>query len=228
MRSPSNTKLRQGKRFPRVYQNCDGLRPIPTILQAWMGRMPSARALAIRLADQAPGFTDLFQWRRVEATPDPLARPPGGRDPFLFRDRGRWLLFSVGVRANHGQIVVTSNEGDDLGRGWSDEAIVLEDPVPSFAWGNLESPFVVELHRHYYLFLTRTGQDAPTDYNLTLVFRSADPRRFAWQPIAELRAHAAEIVEDGGALYLTSGGWPSAIGEKNRGLSLAPLGWVRH
>jgi hypothetical protein len=103
--------------------------------------------------------------------------------------------------------------------------VVLEDPKPNYAWGNLESPFVVPYRGRYYLFTTRTGP-GPSDYNRTYVFRSRDPLRFSWAPVTELRGHASEVVTADGRMFVTSGGWTSAVGERNRGLLLAPLAWA--
>lgn len=169
------------------------------------------RGLRVAVSD------DLERFTRIEP------RATGGRDPFVLRADGRWLLFSVSVSsAAHGQIVVS--ESDDLTR-WSDGQVVIEDPVPSFAWGNLESPFVVRVAGAWYLFLTRTGE-SHADYNRTLVFRSDDVRRFAWQPLTELRTHAAEVIDDHGVWYITAAGWTSELGALNRGLSVARLGWT--
>jgi arabinan endo-1,5-alpha-L-arabinosidase len=171
--------------------------------------------------------TDLWHWQRVEATASPRARPPGGRDPFLFRGADRWLLFSVGVDgASHGQIL--SSQSRDLSFDeWSAASPVITDPVATGPWrrGNLQSPFVVTHDEQFYLFVTRKSP-SPIDYVRTNVFCSDDPRHFDWQPIAELRAHAAEIVVDHGRSFITSGGWTKAIGEDHRGLSIAPLEWA--
>lgn len=175
----------------------------------------------IRRADS----NDLWTWTRLQLPPD--QRPPGGRDPFLIDIDGTWFLYSVSVSAAaNGQIVVTRSTNLDDPRSWSDAVPVIEDPRPSFSWGNLESPTVVQFAGEYYLFLTRTGVDSPTDYDLTLVFRSSDPARFSWSPIAELRSHAAEVVQDGAEYFITSAGWTNAIGEINRGLSIARLSWA--
>jgi len=145
----------------------------------------------------------------------------------VLRDGGRWILYSVGVGAgDRGQIVATTTADLDDPDGWSPLVAVLTDPVPSFAWGNLESPFVVRRGAWFYLFTTRTADNA-IDYVRTVVFRSRDPLAFAWDPITELRAHAAEVVRDGdGSWHLTSGGWTSYVGEDNRGLLIAPLAWA--
>ncbi len=140
---------------------------------------------------------------------------------------GSWLLYSVGVDAgNHGQIVVSTNTDLANATGWSAPVPVVTDPVPNYPWGNLESPFVVLYDQQYYLFVTRTAND-DLDYSRTYVFRSPDPTQFDWDPITEIEAHAAEIVVDNGSYYITSAGWPSYIGQQNRGLSIAHLQWAR-
>ena len=167
---------------------------------------------------QRADSVDLQSWTRV-----PMATAPGGRDPFVMRYNGMWLLFSVSVHESHGRIVVS--QSTDLSH-WSPPVVAIEDPVASFGWGNLESPFVVSQCGEYYLFLTRTS-DLPIDYEQTMVFRSPDlTARFAWTPIAEIRGHASEVLEDGGRWWLTSAGWTSSIGEARRGLSIAPMAWA--
>lgn len=160
---------------------------------------------------------DLSVWTRV-ATP---AR--GGRDPFVIRLGNRWYLYSVGVSPRfHGQIVLSTSENLIE---WSNPQVVIEDPHPSFEWGNLESPTVVQLGRFYYLFLTRTSE-SPLDYARTMVFASQDPATFVWQPITEILAHAAEVFVDDGHWMITSSGWTSRLGERWRGLSVANLRWM--
>ena len=188
----------------------------------WNSPRPAKGLPGLRLARSE----DLSSWRRVEVGSEPANSLPGGRDPFALRVGDQYLLYSVGVdEQQHGQIVVSASN-DPLGRTWSELSPVLTDPVPSFDWGNLESPFVVPYEGQYYLFVTRTGR-GHIDYVRTNVFRSPDPRHFEWRPITDLRAHAAEIVVDAGRYYITSAGWTSSIGETNRGLSIAPLAWAR-
>lgn len=177
----------------------------------------------VRLADSE----DLWHWQRVPATASPAGRPPGGRDPFLLRVAGRWLLWSVGVDgASHGQILLSESRSTSLA-DWSPATPVLTDPVAATPWrrGNLQSPFVVVYDEQFYLFVTRKSP-APIDYVRTDVFCSDDPHHFDWQPIAELRAHAAEILVDHGRYFITSAGWTRTIGEEHRGLSIAPLRWA--
>lgn len=161
---------------------------------------------------------DLRAWRRTGAS------APGGRDPFVLRAGDAWLLYSVGADEQRqvGQIIVSTSP--DLLR-WTEPVVALEDPEPSFGWGNLESPTVVRRGEEFYLFVTRTSESRH-DYARTLVFASRDPRRFAWTPVTELTAHAAEVIEHGGECFVTSAGWTYQIGERWRGLSVAPLGWA--
>lgn len=159
---------------------------------------------------------DLLRWTRV------MSPVPGGRDPHVARVGDRWVVFSVGVRDSHGQIIATTS--DDLAR-WSPLTVVTEDPIPSFGWGNLESPFLVRRGAWFYLFVTRTSA-APADYDRTVVLRSADPLSFRWEPVTEIVGHACEVVEEDGRAYLTSAGWTSQIGEDARGLSVARLEWA--
>jgi beta-fructofuranosidase len=167
---------------------------------------------------QRADSTDLVHWTRIPMT------ATGGRDPFALRVGDRWYLYSVGASASaHGQILVSTST--DLFM-WTTPTVAIEDPVPVFGWGNLESPVLVPYDGAYYLFLTRTTT-AQIDYARTLVFRSSSLTRFAWEPLTELRGHASEVFLYDGRWYITSAGWTSSVGEENRGLSIAPLEWLR-
>jgi beta-fructofuranosidase len=188
--------------------------PMHWVMYFW-GGTPDDR---VQRADS----TDLFTW-----TLDPRSAP-GGRDPFVLRVGQEWLLYSVGVselvgEGGFGQIVVSRST--DLER-WSEPTVALQDPALSFGWGSLESPTVVARDDGYYLFVTRTS-DSPIDYGRTMVFHSTDPTRFAWDPVTEMLAHAAEVIEVDGQSYITAAGWTATLGERWRGLSIARLGWAR-
>lgn len=177
----------------------------------YYGNTPDHRVLRAASAD-------LHRWRRTGGS------APGGRDPFVLRAGEYWYLYSVGADEARelGQIIVSRSR--DLAH-WTDPVVALADPVASFGWGNLESPTVVRRGEEFYLFVTRTSP-APHDYARTMVFASRDPARFAWEPVTELMAHAAEVVEDGGEWFITSAGWTAQMGERWRGLSVAPLAWA--
>ena len=177
----------------------------------YYGNTPDHRVLRAESAD-------LHRWERSGGS------APGGRDPFVLRVGAVWYLYSVGAdeRREVGQIVVS--ESRDLTH-WSMPTVALADPVAAFGWGNLESPMVVRRGEEFYLFVTRTSP-APHDYARTMVFASTDPTRFAWEPVTELLAHAAEVIEDQGEWFVTSAGWTAQMGERWRGLSVAPLAWA--
>jgi beta-fructofuranosidase len=175
----------------------------------------------IRRADS----TNLVHWSKLETAPDPSVRPPGGRDPYLMRDGDHWLLYSVGVEPDSRGLIVAT-QSPDL-KTWSDADAVITDPTPVFGWGNLESPFVEKHDGRYYLFVTDTGPNEPAEYLREEAFVSTDPLHFDWNPVANFQAHASEIVHEADRTYITSAGWTSVIGEENRGLKLAPLGWCQ-
>lgn len=170
---------------------------------------------------------DLFDWTR-----DPQVIP-GGRDPFVMRlDDGRWALYTTSLTTEadglHDSVAVfISRSLTD----WSEasEGVALRNPEACHGndcWGWYESPTIAEVGGAFYLFVTFTSS-SPGDYERTWVFRSHDPTRFEPTPITELRAHAGELVRDRGRMFLTSGGWPSIVGEARRGLSMAAIAWVR-
>lgn len=202
---------------------------------------------------------DLFDFERLERGPlGTHSHIPGGRDPMIAiadtQEGIRFINYSVGVDAARsiGQIIVSTTSDTTHLNGWSTEdQVILEDPVPSYGWGNLESPYVIQKDGYIYLFLTRTGNapeeaaprlamlrnlHAPGDYMRTLVFRSryfgnqkprlTDFYRFQWNPVAGFRAHASEVLEAGGRTFLTSAGWPSSLGEDRRGLSVVEIEFV--
>jgi arabinan endo-1,5-alpha-L-arabinosidase len=167
---------------------------------------------------------DLVSWVRSPAWATDEGRAPGGRDPFVLLAGGRRYLYSVGVdSASRGQIVMTTQDEDEAS-AWSALLSVITDPVPSFGWGNLESPFVVPYEGRNYLFLTRTGE-GKAGYFVTLVFASDRLDRWEWSPIAEIPAHAAEVVNADGKWFVSSGGSTALTGEDARGLSIAPFSW---
>jgi arabinan endo-1,5-alpha-L-arabinosidase len=184
---------------------------------------PGSLTAGVRQAESL----DLWHWRRMAASSDHASRPPGGRDPFALRNGARWLLFSVGVEADLRGQILCSESLDPTLRTWSPAVPVVTEPAaanPSWR-SDLQSPCVVRYDTQYYLFVTRRSS-SPLDYVRTDVLCSSDPRHFDWRPITELRAHAAEVVMQDGRYFITSAGWPRAIGEEHRGLSVAPLGWA--
>ena len=157
-----------------------------------------------------------------------------GRDAMVYRDleAGSWLLYTTEINGLTGpelRSVVALRESLDL-EHWSDRLFALLDPEPPLVdWGELESPFVVRNTRQdpgcHYLFVTATSSGCAT-YDRTLVFSSEDPRHFEWEPLTELRVHAAELIELDGRWFISSAGWTKRVGEPHRGLNLAELRWL--
>ncbi len=165
---------------------------------------------------------DLTRWT---VSPDPL---PGGRDGMRLRlADGREALYTTALRERNGQRfdAVTAHVRSP-GGAWT-ERVVLEQTFPcrSACWGFFESPYVIAVGGHYYLFVTYTDSGYAT-YEQTLVFRSEDPLRFSLPHVAVLRGHGGEVHVEDGRYYLTHGGWPSRIGEDRRGLSVLPIAWA--
>jgi arabinan endo-1,5-alpha-L-arabinosidase len=175
---------------------------------------------------------NLWEWERVEANGvDPSLRPPGGRDPYGIRVGDRWLLYSVNSPwglVEHGEIVVSANEDVSDPRGWSPHQPVIEHQRPLTEHRFFESPCVVPRsgNGYFYLFVASIGPE-PWEYSNELVFRSEDPERFTWPPVARFDTHASKVVEEDGRYHLTSCGWPEHIGEEKRGLLLGELAWSR-
>lgn len=100
------------------------------------------------------------------------------------------------------------------------------------AWGAFESPFVVQKDGQYYLFVTYTDCSS-SNYNNTLVFCSNDPKSFGEYnggfggaiPIAQLYAHAPEILEIDGKYYITTCGWNNQDIPHKGAVSIAILDW---
>ncbi len=157
---------------------------------------------------------DLWQWTRE---PQPLFYDGyQARDPFVLRIGDQWVMYyKATMEPDGGEHVVAYRKSADL-RRWSDRGIAFRDRETGTGGGATESPFVVERGGHYYLFI------GPRDsYNSTGVFHSADPFQFGEPRIAELPAHAPELIRDlDGTEHISRAGW----GEQ--GLWLAPLGWA--
>jgi hypothetical protein len=159
---------------------------------------------------------------------------PGGRDPMLLKVGSTWYLYSVGANGScQGQI--TYSTSTDL-INWTSPVALITDPVPSYCWGNVESPHVVYYQQQYYLFVTRTGPatfpatNHDPGYFRTYVFRSTTPTGFTgWSPITQLWGHATEVVLNpaNSTYFMSSCGWPSEVGEAQRGLSIASVRWAR-
>jgi beta-fructofuranosidase len=163
---------------------------------------------AMNLATSA----DLYHWTRHPG--GPVFRDGyDARDPMVRRIGDRWVMYYCATSDPlGGHHVVAYRTSTDLVH-WSDRAIAYTDPATGTGAGPTESPFVVRHNDSWYLFI-----GPRPDYVGTDVFRSDDPLHFRPQDrVGHLPAHAAEIVEDGGAWWITSAGWGQG------GVHLAPL-----
>jgi arabinan endo-1,5-alpha-L-arabinosidase len=148
-----------------------------------------------------------------------------GRDPMVFQHDERYLLYAVEVVLVGGEewpIIAVYSSAD--GRDWAEAGVALMGDEPrgdNRLW--LESPFLVERAGRFYLFVTHVSAGG-VGYFRTDVHISDDPLSFDHPPVTSLDAHAAEVVEAEGRMWLTSGGWPKYVGE-DLGLKIAPLIW---
>ncbi len=186
---------------------------------------PSPTSLAVSF--------DMYEWfgYKVFLNNEPLMS--AHRDHFVIKtDDNRYLMYVAGVRDKKGGISCFSS--NDL-LNWEFEGFALtsgEDAPLKPGWGAMESPFVIKKDDLYYLFVTYTDSSTET-YNNTLVFCSADPLSFGEyngefsevKPIAKIEAHAPEIIEENGRMYITTCGWREKPTPHKGCVSIAPLKW---
>lgn len=175
----------------------------------YTGGGKQGNAFQMRLATSP----DLQVWSRQ---PEPLFIDGfEARDPFVLRLGERWVMYYTATDdPDGGNHIVAYRTSDDL-RSWSARAIAYRDEGEGTGAGPTESPFVVARDGGYYLFI---GPYA--DYVSTAVYFSRDPLHFSGEPVAEIEAHAPEIVQDlDGVEYITRAGWGQG------GVFLARLEW---
>lgn len=167
-------------------------------------------AYQIRLATSP----DLERWTRV---PEPLFEDGfEARDPFVLRIDGRWVMYYTATdMPDGGHHIVAYRTSDDL-RTWSERQVAYRDQDQGKGAGPTESPFLLHRDGGYYLLI---GPYA--DYVSTGVYFSRDPLHFEGPAVAEIEAHAPEVVRDiDGREYISRAGWGQG------GVDLAPLEWT--
>ena len=105
----------------------------------------------------------------------------------------------------YGESVVSYRFSDDL-FNWSDRAGDLVRGLKDTQWiGSSESPFLLQRDEGWYLFVTHVG---PESYHRTKVWFSEDPTDFGTDRdhIATLFAHAAQVFEYEGRMWITNTG----------------------
>lgn len=157
---------------------------------------------------------DLVHWQRERAAL--FEDGFDARDPFVVRIGARWAMYyTATARPDGGAHVVAYRTSDDLTR-WSKRGIAYADASEGTSGGNTESPTLLVRDEGFYLWIGPRH-----DYVSTEVFFSRDPFRFAGPPLAEIPAHAAEVVRDlDGQEHVSRAGWEQG------GLDLAPLRWA--
>ncbi|GAB2691232.1 family 43 glycosylhydrolase [Nocardia thraciensis] len=165
-------------------------------------------ATAINLATS----TDLTTWTR---RPDGPLFHDGydARDPMVLRLEDRWVMYYCATDdPAGGHHVVAYRTSTDL-VSWSERAIAYIDPRTGTGAGPTESPFVLWHNGSWYLLVGPRPRYTGTD-----VFRGDDPLHFSVADRSgHIRAHAAEVVDDGERLWVTHAGWGQG------GVHLAPL-----
>jgi len=162
---------------------------------------------------------DLFRWsdpssNLLLAPSNQHSRNLKAKDPMVFRDNGKWIMYySMMKDARHWVVAYSTSE--DL-QSWTAPKICFDEHTES---PGVESPFVVRRGNYYYLFLSARpwpvgGED---------VFRSLSP--YSWDPADRVKRinpwHAAEVVRDfGGKWYLTL-----SSGTQAKDFRIAPLQW---
>jgi beta-fructofuranosidase len=145
-----------------------------------------------------------------------------------------WLMYAVGIDAE-GMGCVSVHVSNDM-REWRfvQYALTTAGDAPLRpAWGAIESPYVIRVGDHWYLFITYTDCRRE-NYQDTLVFRSHSPYDFGEYRgsddvvIARLQTHAAEILLDPGSgkWWITNAGWPGYGIPIEGGVAIAPLQWA--
>ena len=183
----------------------------------WMfycGGGDSSQGYRIHLATS----TDLHAWQRHPENPM-LIDGFDARDPMVLRHGDGWILYYTATDTPQGgHHIVAAVTSHDLIH-WSKRKIVFRSPKVGTFGGPTESPFVVERHGKYYLFVCTNEP-----YNDTAAYVSDSP--LSWDPadiVATFGAHAAEVMRDSDDRWFVS-----AAGWGQGGLYLAELNWMSH
>lgn len=152
------------------------------------------------------------------------------RDHMVIEYDGGWLMYASGLKDGYSCISLLRSD-DLVNWTFSGYALTSSDDAPlNPPWGAFESPFVLKRGELYYLFLTYTDCKKE-NYHNTLVFCSKDPTCFgnytlsnhADTVVAELPAHAAEVICEDGRYFITSAGWRNHGAHCEGGVAIAEL-----
>lgn len=154
------------------------------------------------------------------------------RDHFVLKvSENRWLMYATGIHRRLG--VISVFESSDL-VNWVFLRYALTTPESPLQppWGATESPFVLHQAGLFYLSMTYTDC-SPENYHDTVVFVSEDPTDFGSYPggdagekfCTRLLAHAPEIVESDGRMFITTCGWLGWGAPIEGAVAIAALEW---
>ena len=156
-----------------------------------------------------------------------------GRDPMVIwiKEEQKWVMYYTATSTSGGGYhVVAYRTSEDL-YNWSGRNIAYYDYHGGNAYGNTESPFVVNRGEYYYLFVGPRPYDYPTDelpnwehpgYVGTDVYRSINWDQWTNADyVGHIDAHAPEVIED------INGDWYiSHAGVFQGGLFITTLYWM--
>ncbi|UDQ98530.1 family 43 glycosylhydrolase [Lentisphaerota bacterium WC36G] len=161
---------------------------------------------------------DLYNWEHPSDKPifaftNKYSKNLKNKDPMVFRYKDQWIMYySMMKDAKHW--VVGYSTSNDL-YNWSSPKICFDEHTEE---PNVESPFVVQRGKYFYLFLSAR----PWPLGAEEVFVSDSP--FKWEAKNIVKSinpwHAAEVVQDlDGKWYLSR-----SSGEQTD-FRLAPMEW---
>ncbi len=177
---------------------------------------------------------DLTEWMGYEI--NMIGAPPMAcnRDHFVMKlNDYTWIMYVSGVKDGYGAVAcLVSN--DLCSWRFVQYALTSDGNAPLRpAWGAFESPYVVKRGDMYYLFVTYTDCNIE-NYQNTLVFASQKPYDFGNyngdnhkdMVVAQLHAHACEVIKDGEDYYITTCGWNGKGIPIEGAAAIARLEWV--
>ena len=180
---------------------------------------------------------DLGEWMGYEIRMEGVPPMACHRDHFVTKLKDDlYVMYVVGVKDRYGAVsALVSN--DLLSWRYVDYCLRSDGNAPlTPPWGAFESPYMVEYHGLYYLFVTYTDCGME-NYQDTLVFASANPFDFGTYTgdnyddlvVAKLHAHAGEVLLDPetGKYYLTACGWDGYHTPVEGGVGIAELTWEK-
>lgn len=156
--------------------------------------------------------SDGQNWQKT----DPAVRSiwPYLRDPHIIKTDQNYFLYLT----DFGNQISLFKSPDLYSWKKTGTALKLGRGIPRSFNSSCESPFIFHFQNQYFLFTTIVPSPfgRRPNYNHTVVFSSSDPTNFGFfskdknntsQIVNDLNAHAPEVINDDGKLFLTTCGW---------------------